>query len=158
MFSPLNEEVSIISTTTGKIVGLHLWVAHRKPMESVSNINMIEGVGIEGDLHAKPDGSRKRRQVLIMDRETLTEFDLADGVIKENLTIEGLRMDLLQDNQLILIGDAELKITEDCAPCSRMDEIQPGLQNALLGRRGKLAQIVKSGPVELGDQITILTS
>ena len=127
-------------------------------MESVSNINMIEGVGIEGDLHAKPDGSRKRRQVLIMDRETLTEFDLADGVIKENLTIEGLRMDLLQDNQLILIGDAELKITEDCAPCSRMDEIQPGLQNALLGRRGKLAQIVKSGPVELGDQITILTS
>ena len=127
-------------------------------MQSVSNINMIEGAGIEGDLHAKLDGSRKRRQVLIMDRETLTEFELADGVIKENLTIEGLRMDLLQANQSILIGEAELTISEDCAPCSRMDEIKPGLQNALLGRRGKLAQVVKSGPVELGDQITILTS
>lgn len=158
MFSPVSKEVSIISTTVGKVVGLHICVAHRKPMQSVSNINMIEGAGIEGDLHAKLDGSRKRRQVLIMDRETLTEFELADGVIKENITIEGLRMDLLQDNQSILIGEAELTISEDCAPCSRMDEIKPGLQNALLGRRGKLAQVVKSGPVELGDQITILTS
>ena len=158
MFSPVSKEVSIISTTVGKVVGLHICVAHRKPMQSVSNINMIEGAGIEGDLHAKLDGSRKRRQVLIMDRETLTEFELADGVIKENITIEGLRMDLLQANQSILIGEAELTISEDCAPCSRMDEIKPGLQNALLGRRGKLAQVVKSGPVELGDQITILTS
>ncbi len=158
MFSPVSKEVSIISTTVGKVVGLHICVAHRKPMQSISNINMIEGAGIEGDLHAKLVGSRKRRQVLIMDRETLTEFELADGVIKENITIEGLRMDLLQDNQSILIGEAELTISEDCAPCSRMDEIKPGLQNALLGRRGKLAQVVKSGPVELGDQITILTS
>ncbi len=93
-----------------------------------------------------------------MDRETLKEFDLADGVIKENITIEGLRIDQLEDNKSIQIGNAELKISEDCAPCSRMDEIKPGLENALLGRRGKLAQVVKSGRVELGDEITILSS
>ncbi len=158
MFSALSEEVIIISTNIGKVVGLHLCVTHRKPMLSVPNLNMIESVGIEGDLHAKPDGSRGRRQVLIMDRETLKEFDLADGVIKENITIEGLRIDQLEDDKSIQIGNAELKISEDCAPCSRMDEIKPGLQNALLGRRGKLAQVVKSGRVELGDEITILSS
>jgi MOSC domain-containing protein YiiM len=43
-----------------------------------------------------------------------------------------------------------------CDPCSRMDEIRPGLQEELEGRRGMLARVVQTGDVAVGDEIRLL--
>jgi MOSC domain-containing protein YiiM len=43
-----------------------------------------------------------------------------------------------------------------CDPCSRMDEIRPGLQAELDGRRGMLARVVRSGEVSAGDVVELL--
>ena len=43
-----------------------------------------------------------------------------------------------------------------CDPCSRMDEIRPGLQQELDGRRGMLARVVQSGEVAKNDEIELL--
>jgi MOSC domain-containing protein YiiM len=43
-----------------------------------------------------------------------------------------------------------------CDPCSRMDEIRPGLQTELDGRRGMLARVVRGGEVAAGDEIELL--
>jgi MOSC domain-containing protein YiiM len=43
-----------------------------------------------------------------------------------------------------------------CDPCHLMEEIRPGLQAELEGRRGMLASVVKTGSVNLGDELRLL--
>ena len=62
----------------GKIISLRLCIGSRDPMQEVTSANLITGQGIQGDRHLKKDGSRSKRQVLLMDQETLKDFHLAD--------------------------------------------------------------------------------
>jgi len=54
-------------------------------MLDVRSALLETGVGLSGDKHA---GSASRRQVLIIDKETLDVLGLAPGTVKENLTVE----------------------------------------------------------------------
>ena len=76
------------SAAVGEIVAIHLSTATRAPMRSVSTASVIE-TGIDGDRRAAPGGTRKARQVLLMDRETLETLDLKPGEIRENITVSG---------------------------------------------------------------------
>jgi len=59
--------------------------------------------------------------------------------------------------QRIKVGDqAVFEITKTCNPCSRMDEIQNGLQSQLAGRRGILAKALHGGVIRVGDTIMLL--
>ena len=64
---------------------------------------------------------------------------------RENFTIEGDDVHTWPVGQRLRVGGAEFEITMVCDPCSRMDEIRPGLQTELDGRRASLA--VQSGEV-----------
>ena len=58
--------------------------------------------------------------------------------------------------QRVRIGGAEFEITMVCDPCSRMEEIRPGLQAEIDGRRGMLARVVRSGEVASGDSVELV--
>ena len=58
--------------------------------------------------------------------------------------------------QRLQIGDAEFEISMVCDPCELMEEIRPGLQAELEGKRGMLAKVLTTGRVSQGDQITLL--
>ena len=114
-------------------------------MRPVSTASVIE-TGIDGDRRAAPGGTRKARQVLLMDRETLETLDLKPGEIRENITVSGLDFTTLEAGHRVSLGGAAVvEVTGPCAPCSRMDEIRPGLKDELQGRRGKLAFVVETG-------------
>ena len=52
------------------------------------------------------------------------------------------------------IGSALLEATGECAPCSRMeDEFGPGGYNAVRGRGGLTARIIKGATISIGDAI-----
>ena len=141
----------------GKIISLRLCIGSRDPMQEVTRANLIAGQGIQGDQHLKKDGSRSKRQVLLMDQETLKDFHLADGEIRENITVSGINLSRLQSGERLLLGSTViLKITGECEPCSRMDEIRPGLQSLLEGKRGMLAYVESGGEIKLGDGISPL--
>ena len=140
--------------TEGRVVGLWLCVGHREPMSPVQIARMIEGHGIEGDRHAGR-GSNNARQVLLMDRETLADFGLAAGEVRENVTTSGLDLSELQRGRRLSVGEVELEVTGECTPCSRMDEISPGLQERSEGRRGILATVRLTGSVSLGDGVRV---
>lgn len=121
--------------------------------EAMSSLNLIEGLGIEGDRHARPE---KRNQVLVMDVETLDEFGLRAGDIRENIATRGLDVASLAEGDRIRIGvDAEVLISHPCAPCYKMDVLRPGLQNEIKGRRGMLAVVTRGGVVLPGDVIEV---
>lgn len=92
-----------------------------------------------------------------MDKETLDSTGLSPGEIKENITTVGMDINSLQVGQQLALGnEAIIEVFKPCPPCSRMDEIRPGLQDELDGQRGVLAQIVQSGTVKIGDRVRII--
>jgi MOSC domain-containing protein YiiM len=146
----------MISSTEGQVVGVRLCVGHREPMRSVLTAKMVEGYGLEGDRHAGGEGPRNARQALLMDRETLEEFGLSDGEVRENLTVSGLDFSKLKEGQRLSVGEVELEVTGDCAPCARIDEIRPGLKAEIKGRRGSLVMVLRTGEVNVGDRVRVL--
>jgi MOSC domain-containing protein YiiM len=62
-------------------------------MEELATARAVENSGLEGCAHARP-GSK--RQVLLVDAETLGSLHLAPGIIRENITTEGLDVNALQ--------------------------------------------------------------
>jgi MOSC domain-containing protein YiiM len=121
-------------------------------MHEIEAAAAIADHGLEGCRHARP-GSK--RQVLLMDTETLHAFGLHPGETRENITTTGLRVNSLPTGELLAIGEAVLEVTGPCDPCPRMDEIRMGLQQELQGQRGTLCRVVEGGRIQRGDTIQI---
>lgn len=137
-------------TPAGTVVTVQLCSGHRLPMASRSEVRAVAGLGLEGDFHARGG----RRQVLLIDQEILEALGLEPGQVKENLTVRGLNLQSLPAGTRLRIGsEAVLELTGPCTPCSRMDEIRPGLQAELQGRRGVLARVVTGGVIRVGDPV-----
>lgn len=134
----------------GLVANLFIAAEKRKPMKVVDEVVAVTDRGFEGCVHGR-QGSK--RQVLIMDRETLAEFDLPPGVVRENITTVGLNIAQLGAGQRLAIGGAVLEVTIPCEPCDRVDEIQMGLQEALRNRRGVLCRVIEGGRICQGDAI-----
>ena len=141
---------------SGSIISMRLCVGSRDPMKEVNEANFITGQGMEGDRHLRSDGRRSNRQVLIMDSETLSHFDLLPGQVRENVTVAGLDFSSISaGDKVSLGGDVILEITGDCEPCARMDELRPGLKDEIDGKRGLLAFVEKGGVVSVGAEVGV---
>jgi MOSC domain-containing protein YiiM len=122
----------------------------RLPMEELSEVRVLEDFGFEGCAHARQSS---KRQVLLVDRETLEVMDLNPGIIRENITTDGLNVNDLKLGQLLRVGAAQLEVTMVCSPCDQMEKIRPGLRKELWGRRGMLCRVVAGGVIRRGDTI-----
>ena len=137
----------------GTIVSLQLCPGYRKPMKPVAESEAVENLGLRDDIHALPDSSR---QILLIEKETLDKLRLSPGQVKENITTTGVDLMSLRMNDRLRLGNvAILRITKACSPCSRMEELRPGLLKELVGKRGMLARVLKGGMVKIGDTIEI---
>ena len=134
------------------VSNLFIAVEHRKPMKSVDQAAAVANRGFEGCIHGR-HGSK--RQVLLVDTETLAEFGLEPGIVRENITTVGLNVADLKLGQRLAIGGALLEVTIPCEPCHQMDEIRMGLQEALKDRRGVLCRVIEGGRISRGDEIEI---
>jgi MOSC domain-containing protein YiiM len=136
---------------------LHLFqaVEHGQPMRESDEVAAVENKGFRDCLHGRPDS---KRQVLLMDAETLEGFGIAPGRVKENITTRGIELGGLSAGQHLRVGEALLEVTTPCTPCRHMEEIRTGLQKDLRGRRGVLCRVLKSGRIRRGDRIDIVTT
>lgn len=131
---------------------LHLFRApkRRLPMEELPETRAVQDAGLEGCAHARPGG---KRQVLLVDWETLDAMSLCPGVIRENITTEGLNVNSLTPGQHLRVGEARLEVSAVCTPCSQLEKVRPGLRRELRGRRGMLCRVVQGGTIRRGDPI-----
>ena len=137
----------------GAITNLHIARVKGTLSDPVQEATALSGLGLEGDRSAY-EGSL--RQVLFMDKETLDEFGLAPGQIKENITVTGLDLSETKAGQVFFIGDdVTMEIVGDCEPCGKMDAIQPGLMVKIDGRRGMLAKVINGGNIKVGDPVRL---
>ena len=133
-----------------------LWTSPAKGsgrMDARDRVQAIEEHGLDGCAHARP---RTKRQVLFASAEHLDALGVEPGRIRENFTVEGDDVHTWPVGQRVRIGEAEFEITMVCDPCHKMDEIRPGLQAELDGKRGMLARVTRTGEVAAGDPIELL--
>jgi MOSC domain-containing protein YiiM len=112
----------------------------------------FDEAGLEGDAHRSPGSPRS---VLLEDLEVLRELDLVPGQVKENVTLEGVGVNGLAAGTRLRIGEVVLELTKECAPCTRMEEIRPGLRGRLQGKRGVLARVIVPGVAGVGDPVVV---
>ncbi len=136
----------------GKIVHLQLKPAEGEPMKVVASVEAIAGYGLRDDANA----GRRKRQVLIIERETLDEFHLPIGDVRENLTVEGIKVAGTTAGTRLRAGQALLEATLDCAPCEFIEDKRPGLRAAMEGKRGTLFKVIEGGEIRVGDTIEVV--
>jgi MOSC domain-containing protein YiiM len=124
-------------------------------MEKLNAARVVENAGFEGCAHARPNGIR---QVLLVDVETLRKMNLEPGVIRENITTEGLDVNALNVGEKVRIGRVRLVVSAVCEPCEQIEELRPGLQAAMVGQRGMLCRVTRGGSLRSGDEIQVATA
>ena len=148
----------------GVLAGIARHGRPRGPIEVLESVHVSVEAGLAGDFRgAVKPGRSAKRQVSLIER---ADWDAAMAelgvdphwsVRRANLLVEGL--DLPQrPGAMVRIGESVvLEIMVECDPCSRMEEIEPGLKAALTPdwRGGALARVIQGGDIRLGDSIRV---
>lgn len=116
----------------------------------------VEGQGLEGDRYL---GSI--RNVTVVARGELDAaaaelgYPIPPGATRRNITVDAQRLPRT-NGTTIRMGDATLEVWRDCPPCERMHQtVGPRAREALAGRAGIAARVVKGGMIRVGDPVEI---
>ena len=138
----------------GTIISLR-FKERRGAMRETDALTFVAGDGIEGDFHR----GNASRQVLLLDKATLDEFGYSPGTLREQVLVDFPNLQSLSPGTRLNIGTAEVEITADCAPCLTMagyvNEDGVDFVNKMMGRRGMLAKVTKSGAAKAGDSVKL---
>lgn len=112
--------------------------------------------GLAGD-HASPG---KRALTLIQAEHLdvvarlLNVGEIDPALLRRNIVVSGVNL-LAMRNHSARVGDALVRITGPCPPCSRMEEVLGfGGYSAMRGHGGVFAEVLNGGTVALGDTVT----
>ncbi len=166
----------------GTVLGLSKSKSHTFNKYHSDTINLLEGLGVQGDAHmgkkvkhrsrvARDPDQPNLRQVHLIHSELHDElnekgFDVKAGDMGENITTRGINLLELPTNTVLKIGKtAEIQITGLRNPCSQLNNFQEGLMQAVLDKdengnlirkAGIMAVVLKSGAVSTGDYIKVV--
>jgi hypothetical protein len=150
-----------------------------KPIQE--RITLVAGLGVDGDAHkgalvkhrsrVRRDASQPNlRQVHLIHAELHDElkgagFVVAAGQMGENVTTRGVDLLALPTATRLLLGaEAVVEVTGLRNPCPQLDDFQPGLMRAVLGRdehgavvrkAGVMGIVLAGGVVRPGDAIRV---
>jgi MOSC domain-containing protein YiiM len=154
---------------------------HRFSKPSASEINLIAGLGVEGDAHAGVTVQHRSRvavdptqpnlrQVHLMHSELHDDlrsqgFDVSAGQLGENVTTLGLDLHALPTGTILRIGrTAVVRITGLRNPCMQIEGFRSGLlkeivwrddSGAIIRRGGIMGVVEVGGPIRPGDPIEV---
>lgn len=164
-----------------QVVAVHAKGAHLFCKDSVPWIELLQGLGVEGDAHcgvtvkhrsrvAKDPAQANLRQVHLIHLELLDELagkglHVLPGQMGENITTAGLDLLALPEGTVLRLGEhALVRITGLRNPCAQIETFMPGLLAAVLGhtpdgelvrKTGVMGVVLASGSVAPGDCIAI---
>lgn len=114
--------------------------------------------GLRGDRRQNP-GKRAVTLIQWEHLEVIASVLGSDAIdpadLRRNIVVSGINLLALRKSEFC-IGEAVLRGTGICAPCSRMEEaFGPGGFTAVRGHGGITAEVVTPGRVALGDPVTV---
>ena len=147
----------------GRLLGIARHDRPRGMMETLDHADVTVDQGIHGDFRGSLKPGRNKRQVTVMAvegwRDAARELDISVPWEQRrvNLLVEGLRLEETEGARIVFDSGLVLEVTGECDPCSRMEEIAPGLKAVLLPhwRGGVTTKVIESGPIRVGDNVRI---
>ena len=153
---------SVPAASGPTVVSVHRSRGHHFSKDEADGIQLIEGHGVEGDVHcgitvkhrsrvAKDPFAPNLRQVHLMHDELFDElrlqgFDVMPGALGENITTHGIDLlGLPEGTELHLGNEAIVKLTGLRNPCGQIDKFKHGLMAAVLDKTSDGKLIRKSG-------------
>lgn len=144
----------------GKVEWIGLRPARDEAMIVTGTVQAIAGAGLVGDRYKSGSG---KRGITLIQAEHLPAIaalaqrpDLTPALLRRNVVVSGIPLVALKQRRF-RIGTAVFEGTEECDPCSRMeDALGPGGYNAMRGHGGLCARIVEGGTFGLGDALEAL--
>ena len=139
----------------GKVIWIGIREKRKLPLQTVERVHAVAGKGLEGDHYHAENGNR---QVTLIQKEHLeavgsflgrTEID--PSLVRRNIVVSGINLYALK-NKDFRLGEAVLRYTGECHPCSRMEEnLGEGGYNAMRGHGGITARIIEGGELRIND-------
>jgi MOSC domain-containing protein YiiM len=148
----------------GRIAGIARHDRPLGPMEVIDRAELVEGQGVAGDFRGtRKSGSAGQNGVVLVEAGDWAAAAAECGAVvpwherRGNLLVEGLDIPQQPGARLRIGGEVLVEITQECAPCERMEALHPGLRAALTPdwRAGARARVVRGGAVAVGDEIRI---
>ncbi|KIC50223.1 sulfurase [Tateyamaria sp. ANG-S1] len=138
----------------GRVDWIGVRPARMADMQVLDRVNITES-GLEGDR-----GRAGKRAVTLMQAEhvpviaaCLGRAELGPEMFRRNILVSGLNLNGLKGRE-VQIGEAILRITTICAPCSLMERLlDHGGYAAMRGHGGWCAEVVRPGMVICGDTV-----
>ncbi len=168
--------------TAGQVVAVCRSDAHTMSKPAVAQIELVAGIGVEGDAHAgttvkhrsrvaRDPSQPNLRQVHLVHAELFDDlasdgFAVSPGQMGENITTRGIDLLALPAGSRLHLGEAAVvEITGLRNPCAQLDGIQPGLMEAVLERHpdgsltrkaGVMATVARGGTIRSGDAVAVV--
>ena len=143
---------------TGRVIALHLHLAHGMPMLPVREVEGRANGGLVGDSHVL----RRSRAVTIVDRSTLDALGMKPGEVREQITVEGLpEIPNIPRGTRLRAGGLVFRTNGPCEPCTHIGKMlgvadPEAVRDQLLRRRGAICTVVAvDGPLAVGDTIAV---
>ncbi|MCA9323380.1 MAG: MOSC domain-containing protein [Planctomycetes bacterium] len=165
-----------------QVAAVHRDSGHAFSKATVASVELVAGQGVRGDAHfgvtvqhrsrlAKDSRQPNPRQVHLLHEELFAEvagwnLSVQPGDMGENITTRGIALLSLGTGTRLRLGSqAVVELTGLRNPCRQIDEFQPGLLAAVLGRAedgspirraGVMAIVVVGGVVRASDPIEVV--
>jgi MOSC domain-containing protein YiiM len=147
----------------GVIEDIYLAREGGAPVERVEEVEALKGCGLEGDRYCSGTGhwSRFERdcEVTFVEAEDLDRIGLETGLRVENgehrrnIVTRGVSLKDLRRARF-RVGEAVFGYGKPCSVCRHVERLtEPGMAQALKGRGGMCARVLKGGRVRSGDAI-----
>jgi len=133
-------------------------------MEVIPRVRVTRELGLQGDYRgAVRPGKKNWRQVSLIEAESWAaamadlKADVPWQERRANLLVEGLKLPRSTGVVLAIGPTLRIETTGECDPCSRMEQVAPGLKAALMPfwRGGVLGRVITDGEIAVGDEIRI---
>ena len=131
-------------------------------MESVAEVQTVEGCGIKGDRYCEGTGFWVQYgdicQVTLIEGEHLDEIeaqglDIKSGQHRRNIVTRGVDLLGLRGKRF-RVGEGVLEYDRSRPPCRHVQDLsERGMTRALKNRGGICARVIQAGPIRPGDAI-----
>jgi MOSC domain-containing protein YiiM len=150
----------------GEVVSIQIAPDATDELENIKQIKAVEGMGLEGDRYYKRTGTYSNkhdesREATFIESEALEalasdyHIELKGAESRRNISTRGVALNHLVGKEF-KVGEAVFRGIRLCEPCTHLEEVSgKPVRKGLIHRGGLRAQIVKSGLIQVGDEVEL---
>lgn len=136
-----------------RILSINISDKKGEQKRAVSNVELRAEHGIIGDAHAGP----WHRQISLLANEDIATMrgrgiELDFGDFAENITTEGVELSGLPVGTRLVLGEAELELTQIGKACHHGCAIYAVVGDCVMPRHGVFARVLRGAPVNVSSR------